>query len=217
MIKAVIFDLDGLILDTEKLLVKFWCQAANEAGFPMQTEHALHIRSLGRKFAIPYLSEVFGPEFDYINIRSRRMELMAEHIHEHGLEKKPGLEELLNFLQKNRIPAAVATATDKLRAEKYLQQTGLLHYFSCVICAAMVENGKPKPDIYLFAASRLGLKPQECMALEDSPNGVRAASSAGCVTVMIPDLTEPDDEVIPLIYTSVKSLADVPAIIKKLS
>ncbi len=217
MIKAVIFDLDGLILDTEKLLVKFWCQAANEAGFPMQTEHALHIRSLGRKFAIPYLSEVFGPEFDYINIRSRRMELMAEHIHEHGLEKKPGLEELLNFLQKNRIPAAVATATDKLRAEKYLQQTGLLHYFSSVICAAMVENGKPKPDIYLFAASRLGLKPQECMALEDSPNGVRAASSAGCVTVMIPDLTEPDDEVIPLIYTSVKSLADVPAIIKKLS
>ncbi len=217
MIKAVIFDLDGLILDTEKLLVKFWCQAANEAGFPMQTEHALHIRSLGRKFAIPYLSEVFGPEFDYINIRSRRMELMAEHIHEHGLEKKPGLEELLNFLQKNRIPAAVATATDKLRAEKYLQQTGLLHYFSSVICAAMVENGKPKPDIYLFAASRLGLKPQECMALEDSPNGVRAASAAGCVTVMIPDLTEPDDEVIPLIYTSVKSLADVPAIIKKLS
>lgn len=217
MIKAVIFDLDGLILDTEKLLVKFWCQAANEAGFPMQTAHALHIRSLGRKFAIPYLSEVFGPEFDYINIRSRRMELMAEHIHEHGLEKKPGLEELLNFLQKNRIPAAVATATDKLRAEKYLQQTGLLHYFSSVICAAMVENGKPKPDIYLFAASRLGLKPQECMALEDSPNGVRAASSAGCVTVMIPDLTEPDDEVIPLIYTSVKSLADVPAIIKKLS
>ncbi len=217
MIKAVIFDLDGLILDTEKLLVKFWCQAANEAGFPMQTEHALHIRSLGRKFAIPYLSEVFGPEFDYIKIRSRRMELMAEHIHEHGLEKKPGLEELLNFLQRNRIPAAVATATDKLRAEKYLQQTGLLHYFSSVMCATMVENGKPKPDIYLFAASRLGLKPQECMALEDSPNGVRAASSAGCVTVMIPDLTEPDDEVIPLIYDSVKSLADVPAIIKKLS
>lgn len=217
MIKAVIFDLDGLILDTEKLLVKFWCQAANEAGFPMQTEHALHIRSLGRKFAIPYLSEVFGPEFDYMQIRSRRMELMAEHIRDHGLEKKPGLEELLGFLQRNRIPAAVATATDRLRAEKYLQQTGLLHYFSSVICAAMVENGKPKPDIYLFAANRLGLRPQECMALEDSPNGVRAASSAGCVTVMIPDLTEPDEEVTPLIHASVRSLADVPAIIKKLS
>ncbi|MDE7195185.1 MAG: HAD family phosphatase [Oscillospiraceae bacterium] len=217
MIKAVIFDLDGLILDTEKLLVKFWCQAANEAGFPMQTEHALHIRSLGRKFAIPYLSEIFGPEFDYMKIRSRRMELMAEHIREHGLEKKPGLEELLSYLQRNRIPAAVATATDKNRAEEYLQQTGLLHYFSNIVCATMVENGKPKPDIYLFAAARLGLKPQECMALEDSPNGIYAASSAGCVTVMVPDLTEPDEEVLPLIYTSAESLADVPAIIKQLS
>ncbi len=217
MIKAVIFDLDGLILDTEKLLVKFWCQAANEAGFPMQMEHALHIRSLGRKFAIPYLNEIFGPEFDYMKIRSRRMELMAEHIREHGLEKKPGLEELLSYLQKNRIPAAVATATDRIRAEGYLQQTGLLHYFSSVICAGMVESGKPQPDIYLFAASRLGLKPQECMALEDSPNGIRAASSAGCVTVMVPDLTEPDNDVLPLIYASVESLADVPAIIKQLS
>lgn len=217
MIKAVIFDLDGLILDTEKLLVKFWCQAANEAGFPMQTEHALHIRSLGRKFAIPYLSEIFGPEFDYMKIRSRRMELMAEHIREHGLEKKPGLGELLSYLRKNRIPAAVATATDKLRAEEYLQQTGLLYYFSGIICATMVENGKPKPDIYLFAAARLGIKPQECLALEDSPNGVFAASSAGCVTVMVPDLTEPDEEVLPLIYASVKSLADVPAVIKQLS
>lgn len=217
MIKAVLFDLDGLILDTEKLLVKYWLQAANEAGFPMQEEHALHIRSLGRKFAIPYLFEIFGPEFDYMKVRSRRMELMAEHIRQYGLEKKPGLEELLSFLQKNRIPAAVTTATDRLRAEGYLQQTGLLQYFSGIICAAMVENGKPAPDIYLFAAQRLGLKPQECMALEDSPNGIRAASSAGCVTVMVPDLTEPDDEVIPLIYASVETLADVPNIIKQLS
>ena len=70
MIKAVIFDMDGLILDTEKLLVKYWCQAANEAGFPMQREHALNIRSLARKFAIPYLQGIFGEEFDYVKIRT---------------------------------------------------------------------------------------------------------------------------------------------------
>ena len=86
MIKAVIFDMDGLILDTEKLLVKYWCQAANEAGFPMQREHALNIRSLARKFAIPYLQGIFGEEFDYVKIRSRRMELMKQHISQHGLE-----------------------------------------------------------------------------------------------------------------------------------
>ena len=189
MIKAVIFDMDGLILDTEKLLVKYWCQAANEAGFPMQREHALNIRSLARKFAIPYLQGIFGEEFDYVKIRSRRMELMKQHISQHGLETKPGIAELLDYLDSKGIPAAIATATDIQRTEDYLGQVGLLGRFSRIVCAAMVENGKPKPDIYLYAAEQLGLPAGGCMALEDSPNGVRSASDAGCVTVMVPDLT----------------------------
>ena len=119
MIKAVIFDMDGLILDTEKLLVKYWCQAANKAGFPMQREHALNIRSLARKFAIPYLQGIFGEEFDYVKIRSRRMELMKQHISEHGLETKPGIAELLDYLDSKGIPAAIATATDIQRTEDY--------------------------------------------------------------------------------------------------
>lgn len=216
MIKAVIFDMDGLILDTEKLLVKYWCQAANEAGFPMQREHALNIRSLARKFAIPYLQGIFGEDFDYVKIRTRRMELMSEYISEHGIETKPGLAELLEYLKAHNIPAAVATATDYERTEKYLTQVGFFSYFSKIVCAAMVENGKPKPDIYLYAAQQLGLDPSECLALEDSPNGVRSASSAGCVTVMVPDLTQPDDELNSLIYAKAGSLADVCGIIERI-
>lgn len=215
MIKAVIFDMDGLILDTEKLLVKYWCQAANEAGFPMQREHALNIRSLARKFAIPYLQGLFGEDFDYVKIRSRRMELMAQHLSEHGLETKPGITELLDYLDEKQIPAAIATATDIQRAENYLGQVGLLGRFSRIVCAAMVESGKPKPDIYLYAAQQLGLPPQECMALEDSPNGVRSASAAGCVTVMVPDLTQPDEDLMGLIFAKADSLADVPDIIER--
>lgn len=215
MIKAVIFDMDGLILDTEKLLVKYWCQAANEAGFPMKLEHALNIRSLARKFAIPYLQGVFGESFDYVSIRSRRMELMSQHIAEHGLETKKGITQLLNFLDERNIPAAIATATDIRRTEEYLGKVGLLGRFSRIVCAAMVESGKPKPDIYLYAAQQLGLVPGECMALEDSPNGVRSASSAGCVTVMVPDLTQPDDELLGLIFAKADSLADVPGIIER--
>ncbi len=215
MIKAVIFDMDGLILDTEKLLVKYWCAAANEAGFPMQREHALNIRSLARKFAIPYLQGIFGEDFDYAKIRGRRMEMMGGYLSEHGLETKPGLNELLDWLNEHHIPAAVATATDFQRTEKYLTEVGVFHKFDKIVCASMVESGKPKPDIYIYAAKQLGLDPSECMALEDSPNGVRSASGAGCVTVMVPDLTPPDDELRGLIFAEAKTLADVPALIEK--
>ncbi|MBE6900872.1 MAG: HAD family phosphatase [Ruminococcaceae bacterium] len=213
MVRAVIFDMDGLILDTEKLLVKYWCQAANEAGFPMQREHALNIRSLARKFAIPYLQGIFGEDFDYVSIRTRRMELMTEALAKDGLETKKGIRELLQFLKENGIPAAVATATDYERAKDYLTKVGIFEYFEKVICATMVESGKPKPDIYLYAAQQLGLPPEQCMALEDSPNGVRSAASAGCITVMVPDLTQPDDELNGLIFAKADSLLDVPQII----
>lgn len=217
MIKAVIFDMDGLILDTEKLLVKYWCQAANEAGFPMQREHALNIRSLARKFAIPYLQGIFGEEFDYVKIRSRRMELMKQHISEHGLRPSRESPSCWIISTVRGIPAAIATATDIQRTEDYLGQVGLLGRFSRIVCAAMVENGKPKPDIYLYAAEQLGLPAGGCMALEDSPNGVRSASDAGCVTVMVPDLTQPDEELYSRIFAKADSLADVPEIIERIN
>ncbi len=215
MVKAVIFDMDGLILDTEKLLVKYWCQAANEAGFPMQREHALNIRSLHRRFAIPYLQGLFGEEFDYVKIRNRRMELMTEALAENGLELKDGVRELLAFLKEQGIPAAIATATDLERTKDYLGRVGIFEQFDRIVCATMVEYGKPKPDIYLYAAQQLGLQPCECMALEDSPNGVRSAASAGCVTVMVPDLTQPDEELGALIYAKADSLTDVIGIIQR--
>ncbi len=213
MVKAVIFDMDGLILDTEKLLVKYWCQAANEAGFPMQREHALNIRSLHRKFAIPYLQGLFGEEFDYAKIRSRRMELMADALTENGLELKKGVRELLAFLKEQGIASAIATATDYERTKDYLGRVGIFEQFDRIVCATMVEYGKPRPDIYLYAAQQLGLQPCECMALEDSPNGVRSAAAAGCVTVMVPDLTQPDEELASLIHAKADSLLEVPQII----
>ena len=213
MVKAVIFDMDGLILDTEKLLVKYWCQAANEAGFPMRREHALNIRSLARKFAIPYLQGIFGEGFDYVAIRTRRMELMKEDLSVNGLETKKGINELLAFLNDNNIPAAVATATDYERTKDYLTRAGIFDRFDKIVCATMVESGKPSPDIYLYAAQQLGLPAGECMALEDSPNGVRSAAAAGCVTVMVPDLTQPDEELSSLLYAKAESLLEVPQII----
>lgn len=216
MIKAVLFDMDGLLLDTEKLLVRFWQEAASEAGFNMTREIALNIRSMHRSFAVPYLKSVLGDNFDYAKTRARRMELMSGYLAENGLELKKGAKELLTYLNKNNIPAAVVTATDSERAEKYLKETGIFGYFERIISAAMVKEGKPKPDIYLYAAEQLGLEPYECAALEDSPNGVKAAASAGCRTIMVPDLTEPDEELSGIIAARANSLEDVVEIIGNL-
>ena len=209
MVKAVIFDMDGVLIDTEKWLTKCWCQAAGEAGFPMEMKHALAIRSLAGKYAEQYLQGIFGDDFSYWEIRERRKELMREHLKKHGVEKKQGADELLDYLREHKIKTAVATATDLPRTRSYLTEIGIYDKFDEIICASMVENGKPKPDIYLYACKRLGLTAGECIAVEDSPNGVRSASSAGLRTIMVPDLTEPDEEIKKLIAAKAHSLYDV--------
>ena len=209
MVKAVIFDMDGVLIDTEKWLTKCWCQAAGEAGFPMEMKHALAIRSLAGKYAEQYLQGIFGDDFSYWEIRERRKELMREHLKKHGVEKKQGADELLDYLREHKIKTAVATATDMPRTRSYLTEIGIYDKFDEIICASMVENGKPKPDIYLYACKRLGLTAGECIAVEDSPNGVCSASSAGLRTIMVPDLTEPDEEIKKLIAAKAHSLYDV--------
>lgn len=208
-IKAVIFDMDGLMIDTERLLHRFWIQAANEYGYPMTMEHVLGIRSLAAKYAKPKLKSMLGESFDYDKVRKRRMELMAYHIEKYGIEKKKGLDELLDYLKKRKYRLAVATATDMERTQKYLTQIGKIDYFEKIICGPMVKNGKPEPDIYLAAAESLGLPSKECMALEDSPNGILAAYRAGCVPVMVPDLSMPDKDTKKLLYAQVKELSEV--------
>lgn len=205
--------MDGVILDTEKLYVRFWCQAANFYGYPMEKHHALSIRSMARPFAIEKLKGYFGEDFDYYSVHSKRIELMGRFIEEYGIETKPYAEEILTFLKENGYKTAIATATALDRTEKYLKQVGMYGYFDKIICAAMVKQGKPKPDIYLRAAEELDLKPGECIAVEDSPNGIRSASSAGCKAVMIPDLDTPDCETKKLTYAVLDNLNDIKSLL----
>lgn len=208
-IKGIIFDMDGLMIDTEKLLHKYWVQAANEFGYPMKIEHVLQIRSLAAKFAIPKLKAMLGEDFDYYKVRARRMELMNQHVEQYGLEKKKGLDELLDYAKKNGYAMAVATATDEERTERYLKSIKKYSYFDEIVCGPMVANGKPEPDIYLEAAKRLQLPVKQCMALEDSPNGILSAYRAGCIPVMVPDLDQPSEETKEMLYGLVSDLTQV--------
>lgn len=208
-IRGVISDMDGVILDSEKLYVRFWCEAGNFYGYPMQPEHALGIRSMARPYAIEKLQGWFGEGFDYDLVRNMRVELMDTYVSEHGIDAKPGAQELLSCLKEQGFLVALATATAKDRAEAYLERLDLLQYFDVVASARMVAHGKPEPDIYLYAAEQLGLSPQECLALEDSPNGVRSAHAAGCKTILVPDLDDPSGQLEGLIDGVADGLSDV--------
>lgn len=209
MIQAVIFDMDGTLIDTEKYYRICWPKALEAFGYHMTDEQALTMRSLGRPFAITQLKSWFGEELDYHAVRERRKVLVEECLNRDGLELKPGARELLQTLRKRLITTAIATATDMERTERYLKKVGLYEYFDKLISATMVEEGKPSPDIYLYACEQLNLPPDRCMAVEDSPNGVLSAYRAGCKVVMVPDQTEPDEELQKCLWARVDQLVDI--------
>ena len=207
MIKAVLFDLDGTLLDTEKYFRICWPKAFEHFGYKMSDQDALSLRSLGRPFAPEILKKMSGdPDFDYEAVRSYRSKLMEETIAKNGLQLKSGAIEILNFLKEKGIVRAVATASPKDRSERYLAKAGILEYFDRVISATMVKNGKPAPDIYQYACQELGFAAEDCLAVEDSPNGVLSASRAGCKTVYIPDQTSLTQELAKQVFAVKDSL-----------
>lgn len=208
-IKGVLFDMDGVILDTEKLYTRFWVEAAQSLGYPMTYEMALGMRSLSRQAGERQLKAYLGEEVDYHEVRETRIRIMEEFIESNGVELKPGIHELLVFLKENGMKTSIATSSPLDRTKKYLSQVGLVDAFDALVSGHMVEHGKPEPDIYLYAASNLGLKPEECLVLEDSPTGIFAAYRAGCVPVMVPDQDKPDEETKGRVYAVAENLLAV--------
>ncbi|MBO4695837.1 MAG: HAD family phosphatase [Lachnospiraceae bacterium] len=193
MIKAVLFDMDGTLIDTERYFRVFWPKAMAEFGFTMSDEQALQMRSLGRPFAPAKLKEWFGETVDYPTIRARRTKMMEAEFAKDGLQLKAGAEEILEELQRRGIPAYVVTASPIERTERYLTQVGIRKYFPRIISATEVKQGKPAPDVYEYACREIGLEPSECAAVEDSPNGVLSAYRAGCKVIMVPDQSDAEE------------------------
>ena len=214
-ITAVLFDMDGLVLDTEKLYTRFWQEAANALGYPMTKEQALGMRSLNRGVGLAKMQSYFGPEVDYDKIRNKRIELMDAFVEQEGVTLKPGIHELLAYLKEHGIKTAIATSSPLERTLLYLGSVGLEQSFDELVSGYMVEKGKPEPDIYLYAAEKLGVKPSECMVLEDSPAGILAAHRAGCLPVMVPDQDKPDKETKAMLYALAENLLAVISLLEQ--
>ena len=213
-IRGILFDMDGLVLDTEKLYTRFWMESARDLGYPMTFQQALGLRSLNRTAGQEKLTEYFGPGISYTEVRNHRIELMDVHIEKYGIDVKPGIFELMDHLQAKGIASAITSSSPMENIRRHLSAHNLLHRFDKLCSGYDVPNGKPEPDIYLYGAASLNLRPEECLALEDSPTGILSACRAGCLPVMIPDQDQPDSDTISLLYARADSLSDVISLLK---
>lgn len=208
-IRGVLFDMDGLVLDTEILYSRFWREACEAFGFSMSYQQSLKMRALNRQAGSDMLQSFFGPTADYAAIRQERIRRMDAFVAAEGVKAKDGIPELLDILRKKGIRTAIASSSPPERIASYLTSVGLLDQFDQLCSGYQVAHGKPEPDIFLYGAESLGLHPEECLALEDSYAGLLSARRAGCLPVLIPDLDPPSEQTLPLVYAVARSGREV--------
>ena len=209
MVRGVIFDMDGLMFDTERLATVLWNQVGDELRIDMTEEFLDSFRGQNPTAIRNAFLQRFGREFDFDGCMGRKDELQHRYIEEKGVPLKEGLPELLEYLKGQDIRMAVATSTQQSLAEKMLKIAGVYEYFDAVAYGNKVKRSKPFPDIFQKAAEELGVPMRECLVLEDSISGVQAGKAAGGYIIHIPDVVVVPEEVKDGITAELRSLRDV--------
>lgn len=207
--KAVVFDLDGVIFDSEKKVIECWKDIANKYNIIGIENACKQCLGMNRDATREKMKEIFGQDFAYDEKKAEMSELFHSRYSNGRLPLKQGIKELLTALKENDIKIAVASSSRSEYVKGELNDAGLLIYFDEVICGDMVENSKPDPEIYIKACKKINVSVDEAFAIEDSFNGVRSASSAGLRTIMVPDLIPPDEEMRQLTEIILDNLYDV--------
>ena len=208
MINGVIFDMDGLMFDTERMWATFWEPALAALGLPYKEGLAEAERGTAGETSRKIVRSFYGENCD-ANAVIDSLHRVADEEFKKPVPKKPGLDELLAWLDANRIPMAVASSSRVHVIQGNLGNWGLTHYFKALVSGQQVKRSKPDPEIFLLAAEQLGVDPKHCLVLEDSYNGVRAGAAGGFVTVMVPDLLPADDEMRRLYTAECRDLHEV--------
>lgn len=213
MINGVIFDMDGLMFDTERMWATFWEPALAALGLEYKEGLAEAERGTAGETSRNIVRQFYGEDCD-ANAIIDSLHRVADEEFQKPVPKKPGLDELLAWLDANHIPMAVASSSRVHVIEGNLNNWGLIHYFKALVSGQQVKHSKPDPEIFLLAAEKLGTDPAHTLVLEDSYNGVRAGAAGGFVTVMVPDLLSTDDEMRGLYTMECTSLNEVLAKLK---
>ena len=216
-LELVIFDMDGLMIDTEPISKEGWRLAFERHGFELDFE--FYSRLLGRNLvtAKELMSEYYGPSFDFEKVRKTRMEHMENHIKEKGLTTKKGLAFVLDKINELGLKKCVATSTEWNSMVRKLSSLNLMDHFDGFVSGDQVKVGKPDPEIFLAAAQLIGIEPAKCVVLEDSPAGVAGAFAAGMRAIVIPDMVQPDEETLKKSYAKCNDLFEAAEVIKSLA
>jgi HAD superfamily hydrolase (TIGR01509 family) len=214
VIKAVIFDVDGLLLDTERVALAAYLEAASRSGINATEE--LFMSLVGRNWATSQglLKDALGTD-DAETMLAEWPRTFESRVLGAGIPKKPGADEVIHMLVKRETPVALATSTSRDLATDRLRSAGLLEHFEVIVTGDEVANGKPAPDIFLLAAERLDIEPTACIVLEDSEPGVRAGDRAGMRVLMVPDLIQPSPEVAALATGIFESLVEAQTFLER--
>lgn len=206
---GVIFDMDGLMFDTERIVKRSWDIAGEKMGYGKLGDNIFHTLGMNLNGRRDYFHRVYGKDFPFEEFGEQYKAAWFNIVEEEGIPVKPGLRELLEFLRSEGYPLMVATSSSPHHCTERLRDAGLTDYFQGTLNGSMVQHSKPHPQIYQLACQTLRTLPSETLALEDSGNGLISAMSAGLMAIMIPDLITDLPEIEPALEAKLNSLADV--------
>lgn len=212
---GLVFDMDGLIFDSERVVRRSWEWAGKELGFECLGEHIYNTIGFNLKTREEYFKNNVAPDFPMEEFTALTRKRYRQIINVEGLAKKPGVRELLEYASTEGCRIGLATSSRRDNAIAALKEQGLWDYFDGAVFGDMVAKGKPNPEIYLKACQEIGVLPENALALEDAPSGIRSATSAGMRAIIIPDLVEPSEDILNMAWRRYDTLFDVLRLLKE--